>query len=221
MLFSIRNDDFESEKERNLYYKFFAGYFFNEYVPGLEARLRAFCTFLSECTRGGKAVSREPIMLTTESAHVSFDNHGYLFSGLGTDRGEFADILIHDRSTSVVIPIEAKVHSNWSYEKDITSNERRLRLIEKEMPSVRFYPCLLLAESKWKACTNQKTKEYSNYRELIETNDCRTRVILWEELIDLASDDEVAAYVRGQLARPRDGFGYGFDNGWFVRDRRS
>ena len=141
MLFSIRNDDFESEKERNLYYKFFAGYFLNEHVQGLEMRLQAFCDLLSNCSRGGKNISQEPITLTPECAHVSFDNHGYLFSGLGTDRGEFADILVHDRSTSVVIPIEAKVHSNWSYEKDVISNERRLRLIEREMPSARFFFC--------------------------------------------------------------------------------
>ena len=221
MLFSIRNDDFESEKERNLYYKFFAGYFLNEHVQGLEMRLQAFCDLLSNCSRGGKNISQEPITLTPECAHVSFDNHGYLCSGLGTDRGEFADILVHDRSTSVVIPIEAKVHSNWSYEKDVISNERRLRLIEREMPSARFFPCLLLTEGKWSACTNQKSKEYSNYRQLIEANDCRTRVILWEELLDLASNDQVVAYVRGQLARPREGFGYGFEDGWFVRRPRN
>ncbi len=34
LLMLFDKSPFESYKERNLYYKFFAGYFFNELVPG-------------------------------------------------------------------------------------------------------------------------------------------------------------------------------------------
>jgi hypothetical protein len=34
MLFDTGPEAFESEKERNCYYKFFCGYFFNELVDG-------------------------------------------------------------------------------------------------------------------------------------------------------------------------------------------
>jgi hypothetical protein len=122
---------------------------------------------------------------------------------------------------SVVIAIEAKVHSDWSYEKDIKGNEQRLRLIKDRMPpSVTFVHCLLLTKNKWDACERLKSGEQSNYRQLIESDDCRTRVILWEELLDLVDDKRVAKYVKAQLARPSEGFGYEFDGGWFIRDRR-
>ena len=42
MLFEPKLDIIESEKERNLYYKFFAGYFFNELVPIYEQRVTNF-----------------------------------------------------------------------------------------------------------------------------------------------------------------------------------
>jgi hypothetical protein len=82
MLFSIRADDFESEKERNFYYKFYAGYFFNELIPNVETHLSSFCTLLNNCTRGGKSASLIRINLTPNNTHISFDNHGYLFSNI-------------------------------------------------------------------------------------------------------------------------------------------
>ncbi len=221
MLFTTRHDDFESEKERNLYYKFFAGYFFNELIPNYEDRLKAFCSLLNTCTRRGKAASDKLVELTPSDTHISFDNHGYLFFGLGTDRGEFADILIHDRATNVLIPIEAKVHSNWSYEKDIISNERRLSLIESKMEGITVIPCLLVTKGKWETCVLQSSKEYSNFKRFSEAQDCRTRVIFWEELMEITSDVHVRSYVENQLTRPYEGFGYGFENNWFVRKSRN
>jgi len=217
MLFTTRNDDFESEKERNLYYKFFAGYFFNELIPDAGSRLASFCTLLTNCTRGGKSISTKPIELTLEGTHVSFDNHGYLFRGIGTDRGEFADIFIHDRSKRVLIPIEAKVHSNWSYEKDILSNEKRLGLIEKEMSDIKIIPCLLVTSTKWEASSRQESNEHSNYQKMMESEDCRTRVIFWEELLDITTDDCVRVFVENQLARPKTGFDFTFHDNWFER----
>ena len=215
MLFSTRNSDFESEKERNLYYKFFAGYFFNELIPDLDARIGSFCTLLNDCTRGGKSI-RPGVRLTPDSTHVSFDNHGYLFSGIGLDRGEFADVLIQDHSTRVMVAIEAKVQSNWSYNKDIASNEKRLKLIENEIPNLTMFPCLLLTESKWKASARQKSRQHSNYQRLVESDGCRTRVVFWEELLAITNDIKVRAYIEDQLARSHRSR-YAFEGGWFKQ----
>ena len=149
MLFTTKNDDFESEKERNLYYKLFAGYLFNELVTGVEGRLAAFADIINSSPRRGQAASTKSVMLSIAATHISFDNHAYLFADLALDRGEFADILLHDRSNQVVVPIEAKVYSNWSYDKDVLANERRLQAIEAQMPGTHFVPCLLVTSKRW------------------------------------------------------------------------
>ena len=207
-----------SEKERNLYYKFFAGYFFNELVPGIETRLADFCRLLNNCTLGGISISQKVIELTLSNTHVSFDNYGYLFAGIDVDRGEFADILIQDHSKRVIIPIEAKVHSNWSYEKDIMSNEKRLGLIEENIRNLSIHPCLLLTKAKWHAAAQQESREHSNYKRLIESSDCRTRVIFWEDLVSITEQKQVRTYIEDQLRRPERGFRYKFIDEWYARD---
>ena len=218
MLFSTRNDDFESEKERNFYYKFFAGYFFNELLPDVDSRLESFCSLLDNCTRGGRHISTTKFELTPECTHVSFDNHAYLFTDLGADRGEFADILLHDRSTETLVAIEAKVHSDWSYEKDILSNEARLTLIQGEIPNTKIETCLLVTRAKWDASARFDKDEHSNFQRMMKDENCRTRVIFWEELIDLVQDYRVKDHFNTQLTRATQGFGFKFKDGWFVQD---
>ena len=60
----------ESEKERNLCTKFFAGYFFNEFTPGYSKRIALFNRYIQE------AAGRDD--LRVEAPHVSFDTHAYL-----------------------------------------------------------------------------------------------------------------------------------------------
>ena len=51
MIFDISADnweDKESYKERNLYYKIFAGYLFNEIIPGEEERKNSFIDLLRD-----------------------------------------------------------------------------------------------------------------------------------------------------------------------------
>lgn len=50
MIFDSTADLFESYKERNVYYKIFAGYLLNELVPGHADRLRRLCSVLSTPT---------------------------------------------------------------------------------------------------------------------------------------------------------------------------
>ena len=42
MLYDTSDQTFESEKERNLYYKIFAGYLLNERIPRWQDRLERF-----------------------------------------------------------------------------------------------------------------------------------------------------------------------------------
>src|SRR3990172_8422878 len=121
MLFNAAN--WESEKERNLYAKFFAGYFFNPFAPGRDARMAQFSALLefkaqeAQFDRGP-----HPIALSPHQAHVSFDNHIWRLSEL--DRGEFADILVYD--DNFWISFEAKFLRSFNCEKDIAANLNRL-----------------------------------------------------------------------------------------------
>src|SRR5205809_464102 len=101
-------------------------------MPGIERRLETFCAAVNAPTFCAES-NPAPIRLKAQSTHVSFDNHAYLFAGRGSDRGEFADVLIHDRASQVMVPIEAKVHSDWDFEKDVQRNGERLRLIQQQM----------------------------------------------------------------------------------------
>ena len=60
----------ESEKERNLCTKFFAGYFFNEFTAGYAKRIVQFNRYIQEVT------GREDLGI--QSPHISFDTHAYL-----------------------------------------------------------------------------------------------------------------------------------------------
>jgi hypothetical protein len=226
MLFDNRDDVFESEKERNLYYKYFAGYYFNELVAGYEDRLIEFCKLLNrmEMRFGLATRDDQPILLSAENTHVSFDNHGYLFPGLDTDRGEFADILVHDPTARVLVPIEVKVHSDWSYAKDVESNQARLHKIEKALSDKgshpRIIPCLLLTTTKWKECRCQEAREDSQYGLLENSDGLPIHILLWENFLDLTTDKHVHAFLARQLALCKKTSRYEIRDGWFFRGAR-
>jgi hypothetical protein len=217
MLFDTGSDVFESEKERNLYYKVFAGYLFNEHIAGFEARLERFCHLLDESPDRGQAASDEPVVLSPATTHVSFDNHAYRFEGCGIDRGELADILVHDRSTRTIVTIEAKVHSDWSYRKDILENDARLRRIEERIPGVRLVPCLLVSRSKWEAVQKQRNHGGSQYRLFVESPDNRFRILLWEDVAEVCGEDSVRRFVAAALSDRSGEVAYTFGDDWFRR----
>ena len=124
MLFDHQAGRWESEKERNLYSKFFAGYFFNELVPGWEERLAAFCALLETKAQEVLFPRPRPIALIPSHTHVSFDNHIWRLSQY--DRGEFADILIYDNA--LWIPLRP-VLIEFSCDKDIICNLNRIASI--------------------------------------------------------------------------------------------
>lgn len=106
----------ESEKERNLCTKFFAGYFFNEFTAGYAKRILHFNRYLQEVT------GRDDLAL--HSPHVSFDTHAYLCHE--RLRSKLADVLISDPARQVFLFIETKYLTNWSYAADVAKAQERL-----------------------------------------------------------------------------------------------
>jgi hypothetical protein len=217
MIFSHSQSDFESEKERNLYYKIFAGYFFNELIPGYDDRLTKFCHLLNEPIARGASASSSPILLNPKRVHVSFDNHLYLFSQLRTDRGEFADIIIHDDTNRILVPIEVKLHSNWSYKKDVLANQERHDQLQSILPNINIVPILLLTRFRWERASNKESSEHSNYMKFHQDPKCRFRVILWEQVADFIPENKVREYLNSQLERYQRGISYRIDKDWFVQ----
>ncbi len=156
MIFNIDSSAFESEKERNLYYKFFAGYFFNDLIDGYADRLAAFCSLLSTPAFSVGESKLPSLQSSPESIHVSFDNHVDRMTG--TLRGEFADIAVFDEASSLLVGIEAKYQDDWDYEKDIVQNEERLIFAGRKLGYEYLLPCLLVAESKWIGLTQTREK---------------------------------------------------------------
>lgn len=106
----------ESEKERNLCTKFFAGYFFNEFTPGYTKRITLFNRYIQEVS------GRED--LTLHSPNVSFDTHAYLCHE--RLRSKLADVLVSDPARQVFLFIETKYLSNWTYAADVAKGLERL-----------------------------------------------------------------------------------------------
>lgn len=217
MLFGNSDTDFESEKERNLYYKIFAGYLFNELIPGFGDRLKEFCRLLENASARGESCSSYPISLDARSTHVSFDNHLYLFDELTTDRGEFADIVVHDSSTRTIVAIEAKLHSKWSFDKDIASNQERHTQLNSILPDVTIVPVLLLTRFRWEHTKAKESSEHSSFLRFQQDLTCKFRVILWEDIAGLIQEEKVRIYLETQLSRYKRGISYIHSGNWFVQ----
>lgn len=189
MIFSLNNNAFESEKERNLYYKFFAGYFFNELIDGYSDRVSLMNEHLS-------IKSKKSIHLVNPA--ISFDNHSYQL-GIGGDKGEFADILLHDPQSNTMVAIEAKYLTNWSANKDIKSNLERINAIREKLNcEVHFY--ILVSKTKWTSAEkmkNHKGSNYSNYQNHY-ANDIG--ILFWEDLVQLCKSEQVRSYMARKLS---------------------
>ena len=109
----------ESEKERNLCTKFFAGYFFNEFTAGYSKRIALFNRYIQE------ASGREDLRI--EAPHVSFDTHAYLMHE--RLRSKLSDVLISDTERQVFLFIETKYLTNWTYAADVAKGLERLEKV--------------------------------------------------------------------------------------------
>lgn len=216
MLFEFGDEIFESEKERNLYYKFFAGYFFNELVAGYEDRLKSFVDLLERSRLGTGYVPKRHLLLDPTTTHVSFDNHAYLF-GESEDKGEFADIVLHDRGNEILIAVEAKFHSDWSYSKDIEANARRLSHIAENLPTTEVLACLLVTEAKWKEAERRVKHPNSSIARLSNIRGRAFAVITWESLLRLCKNDLPGLYLAHQLRQTKAEWRYEYVDGKIVR----
>ena len=215
MLFEHGDTVFESEKERNFYTKFFAGYFFNELIGGYQNRLKHFWDVLSMCgcncpdarrktsvelrsekeilvvQQGKKAEPKHiPRCIQAESVHVSFDNHAYLLGIVG-DNGEFADVVVYDNpSLSTVVALEVKYLEDYDPEKDVCANVNRIRLISEKMANTLFIPCLLISKVKWDR-SHSPTQE-SAY--------AGTNILFWEQLMTGCDNQHIEEYFRYHLS---------------------
>jgi len=134
------------------------------------------------------------------------------------DRGEFADIFIHDnhdKENKVIVTIEAKLHTNWHYDKDITGNLRRIDLISKRVKNVTLFPVLLVLSKKWEHAMNMKSHKASNYQHFQDDSKCPFIVITWEQILDLVDDVNVKKFLSSQINKNKNNRLYEFDGDWF------
>lgn len=188
MIFDISEKAFESEKERNLYTKFFAGYFLNEFISGYEDRLNSLNKLLTE-------KFKKPI--TLELPHVSFDNHAYLLLN-DTDRGEFADVLLHDYKNNAMVAIEVKFLSDLNVKKDCDTNLRRIKNIKAKYPCLTIHFLLLISKRKWLCAETMQKHENSNFRNY-DNFKSEAPILYWEELLPLCSEQKVRDFMNARL----------------------
>ena len=199
MIFDSTDENFESNKERNLYYKFLAGYFFNELVEEASERMQWFLQLIA---KGGHLRDTEIKksakfdVSSDQKIHVSFDNHGiqHLGGGEAEDRGEFADILVAGRPNAWLIGIEAKFFSDWNFGKDIESNQERLLAMSKHWKICDGMTAhvLLVRRSKWENGVSKQNQAGSNVKQLVDALKSEgTRlvpiILHWEDFVDGAA----------------------------------
>ena len=213
MLFEMNKREFESEKERNLYFKFFAGFYFNELInwhptrlDGYIERLKDFYRLLKRpAFRVGDDLMAE-IQPPDKGVFVSFDNHIDRYHK--SLRGEFADILIHDQTTNLLIGVEAKYLDDWDYEKDIVENGKKLQSMARKLNSQKSLLCLLVTETKWTNVVIRAGSKNSNFNRLKKHSE-PVVVIHWEMLNDLESvHPHVRNYMIDQLQRSQSASSY-------------
>jgi len=189
MLFSDNKRIFESEKERNLYTKFFAGYFLNELVEGYKTRVEFLNKYLSKLC-GQKIDFKNPC--------TSFDNHAYLINS-DSDKGEFADVLLHDPIQQLFVSFEIKYLSNWNANDDLEKNLKRIELIKEKHPKYSILFFLLVSKVKWSAVKRMANRSGSNYQKYINNYADKVNIIFWEDLVGGCADQRVKDYMKERL----------------------
>lgn len=205
MLYNVSQHTFESHKERNLYYKFFAGYFMNSLVDAegdrCKERLNALVKILQAPEWHTGDVLVPDTLSTLSHIHVSFDNHANQIKNLPVDKGEFADILIQGVDSNgrhIFIAIEAKFLSDWNFDDDVIKVARRIAAVREVLPGARVFPFLLLTEAKWKNVTKKRNQTGSQCA-LLEEWGGNLRVILWEQFASACKNPQVREWLVSQL----------------------
>lgn len=204
----------ESEKERNLCTKFFAGYFFNEFTAGYAKRIVQFNRYIQEVS------GREDLAL--QSPNVSFDTHAYLCHE--RLRSKLADVLISDPARQVFLFIETKYLTNWTYAADVAKGLERLDKVfdaEKKphLADARQHYFVLTSRRKEEAA-ERPVRHYTPVSttsfvptapalapaEAVEVDgaepaakDAFTSLLYWEDLAQMCDRSEVRQYMEARL----------------------
>ena len=201
MLFDTEVVGFESYKERNLYFKLFAGYLFNELIEGWQGRFESFISLLADPTYP-ETRPLAPLPLQAGTTHISFDNHPIQLTDSTTDRGEFADVLLFDWESRALVAIKVKFLSDWTFERDVKSNGDRLEEARRRLGASSVTSALLVTQTKWKNVVAQRNQEQSQYRLLVEHHDrYPVRVLTWERVRDTCTAGVVRTYLDERLGR--------------------
>lgn len=223
MLYNVSQNMFESHKERDLYNKFFAGYFLNSLVDAegdrCKDRLNALVKILQAPEWHTGDVLVPDTLSTLNHIHVSFDNHANQIKNLPVDKGEFADILIQgvdSNGRDIFIAIEAKFLSDWKYKKDVIKVNRRVAAIRKALPSARVFRFLLLTEAKWNNVRKKRNQTGSQFA-LLEEWKGDLSVILWEQFASACKNPQVKEWLVSQLRLTDDTAKYDVVDGRLFR----
>jgi hypothetical protein len=211
MIYSNYKPDYESYKERNLYYKIFGGYLFNELLPDYEKRKKIFFDLLTEQVSSDQHFAKtidlgKPLLavlneLSKDDLHVSFDYHPKQVISGYPDHGEVSDIIIWGKK--YFISIEVKYLSDWTFEKDIKLVQSRV-IDLGDHTDKKGIQVLLLKETKWLNNIAKQNQPGSNYK-LLKNNEAKLKVpllvITWEQILGLNDDPIVRRYLLNQLKR--------------------
>ena len=214
MLYQTDKTAIESEKERNLYTKFFGGYYFNEFISGVEKRIKDFSKLLNDKAEE-QGMGLKSICLNAKSSHITFDAHGYLFPGCKDDTYEMADVLISNPSSSLMIPIEVKYLTALSAAKDLEPWLDRLKSIQDSSP-LSIVPVALMPEQKWRRAEKMKKRSGSNVRKFEDCYKNRVILLFWEDLLKSCVDSRVKKYMEGMVSESK-GWRYAWENGKLVK----
>ncbi len=219
MIFTKSPTIFESNKERNLYYKIFGGYLCNEFIEGYDERIKGLISILSNPTSPlNKKLPVVSVDLDPNDIHISFDNHSIRFGQITTDHGEFADILIQSPSRKNLVAIEAKLHSDWNYDDDIKKNINRHIELKKLGLKVSFY-LLIRKESFNNALGNPNSRLRNLPKDALDT-----MFIFWEDILDMLmgttyeKDKKVHTFLSSQIYREYHNY-VSDDNGWLIESK--
>ena len=208
MIFKVSNDfaNTESYKERNLYYKMFAGYLFNELIPDENIRKKGFIDLMiNTISKSERSKGEDLIQLLNEvkkeEIQVTFDYHSaqIIDEHKKNNRGEMSDVLL--MTSNYFISIECKYLSDMHFEKDIVEVQGRIIEVEKVL-NRKAIQVLLLKEEKWKNMKGFEAKENSFYKMFINSKTAIPIVVLfWEDLFPLINDKRVGDYLISELKR--------------------
>ena len=211
MIFKYEQSNFhehESYKERNLYYKYFAAYYFNELVPGYDKRREKYFLILnhvlnnSEKFKGNIEQARRVIeYFRQEKPFVTFDYHSsqVIDDDKRNDRGEMSDILFWIKKA--FISVECKFLSDISFEKDIREVQDRIIKVSSRF-DVEPLQILLITKANWEGTYRQRNKESSFYSRFQKADVLvPVLILLWEDLLNVTDDATVKSYLTAQLKR--------------------